>query len=148
MKDFFKQLFEYNQGVNQKLGSILISNSDKTLDRAIKLYSHILNAHKIWNNRIDPGDTPPGVWQIHPITDFLQIDKTNYEHTLMIIEKFDLSYTIHYPQIRGRPFNKTVGEILFNVINHSTYHKGQLATEFRQIGIEPLLTDYIFYEKA
>ncbi|QLH28398.1 MAG: hypothetical protein HWD63_02710 [Candidatus Parvibacillus calidus] len=37
-------------------------------------------------------------------------------------------------------------DIIFHIINHSTYHRGQIAMEFRQSGLEPLNTDYIFYK--
>jgi uncharacterized damage-inducible protein DinB len=147
MKDFFIDLFDYNHDTNQKIGTVLQANADKASERAIKLYSHIINAHKIWINRIDAKDLPPGVWQIHTVGDCLQIDKSNYEHALTIIDKFDPGQMIDHPNIRGRRFSKTVSDILFNIINHSTYHRGQLATEFRHTGLEPLQSDYIFYEK-
>ncbi|NII28382.1 damage-inducible protein DinB [Pseudoflavitalea sp. X16] len=147
MKAFFKELFEYNHHINQKLGSALNANVEKTSENAIKLYSHILNAHQIWNNRIDPRHPAFGVWEIHAIQDCQDIDKKNYEHILLIIERFDLNSMIHHPKIKGKNASKSIGEILFHVINHSTYHRGQLATEFRQNGLEPLATDYILYEK-
>ena len=54
MKSFFKELLEYNHHFNQKLGDIFNEHPNKTSEKAIQLYSHILNAHQIWNNRIAP----------------------------------------------------------------------------------------------
>lgn len=147
MKTFFKELFEYNYHYNQKLGDIFNVNTNQTSEKALKLYNHILNAHQIWNNRIDPRDPVFGIWDIHAITGLRDIDKVNYEHTLLIIDKFDLDKTINHPKIKGKPFSKKIREILFHVVNHSTYHRGQIATEFKQSGLEPLVTDYIFYER-
>lgn len=147
MKPFFTELFDYNHHVNQQLVAIMASNSNIVSDKAVRLFSHIMNAQQIWNNRIKPKSTLYGVWTAHAVEDFQQLDQVNFEHTALIINTVDLSFTLPSLQVRGRNFNKTVAEILFHIINHSTYHRGQIASEFRQIGIEPLATDYFLYEK-
>lgn len=146
MKTFFQELFEYNYYTNQKLGDVFNASTDKMSEKAIKLYSHILNAHQIWNNRIETRYPAFGVWDLHTIQDFRDIDKANYEHTLFIIDKLDLNNTINYA-IKGKASSKSIRGILFHVINHSTYHRGQIATEFRQNGLDPLVTEYILFEK-
>lgn len=147
MKPFFKALFEYGHQTNQKLGGIFNDNPDKTTEKAVKLYSHILNAHRVWNNRIGSRQPIFGVWEIHPIQDCGNIDEMNYTHSLFILDNFDLNEVVNYTNTKGHTFNKSVRDILFHVINHSTYHRGQIATEFRQNGLEPLVTDYIFYAR-
>jgi uncharacterized damage-inducible protein DinB len=37
----------------------------------------------------------------------------------------------------------TLGETILQVILHSTYHRGQIATRLRELGGEPPLTDFI-----
>lgn len=143
MKIFFKDLFEYGHHFNQKLGDVFIANSGKTSEKSVKLYNHILDAHQIWNNRIEPKQRAFGVWEIHPIQNCKNIDKINYEHSLFILDKFDLNDTINYKVTK---YN-SIRDILFHVINHSTYHRAQIATEFRQGGLEPIVTDYIFYRR-
>ncbi len=147
MEELFKELFDYSFFINQKLWDNFTDNTDKTSDKSIQLYSHILNAHRVWNNRIEPKQTPFGVWEIHLIQDCKDIDKVNYEHSLSILDKFDLNDTISYTTTTGQSFSNTIWDILFQVINHSSYHRGQIATEFRQSGLDPLLTDYIFYKR-
>jgi uncharacterized damage-inducible protein DinB len=147
MKALFKDLFNYNHRVNQQLGNILRSNPDISSEKGIKLYSHILNAHQIWNNRINPRETLFGVWEIHSVNDCLEIDRVNYKNVSEIIDTFDLA-TIIQLQLKGKTFSKSIADVLFHVINHSTYHRGQLATEFRQIGLDPLVTDYFLYSST
>jgi uncharacterized damage-inducible protein DinB len=147
MKPFFKELFEYSHHFNQKLWTIFSDNPEKTSGKAVKLYSHILNAHQIWNNRIEPKQTVFGVWDIHPIGDCKNIDKSNYENSLLILDKADLNEIIRYTTSKGQAFSNSIRDILFHTINHSTYHRGQIATEFRQSGLEPLATDYILYKR-
>jgi uncharacterized damage-inducible protein DinB len=42
-----------------------------------------------------------------------------------------------------KPGETTLGETLYQVAMHSTYHRGQAATRLRELGVDPPLTDYI-----
>jgi uncharacterized damage-inducible protein DinB len=147
MKQFFKELFVYGHHFNQRLWDVFNDSPNRGSEKAFKLYNHILNAHQIWNNRIEPKQISFGVWEIHSVSDLKGIDKSNYEQTLRIVEKFDLNDNISYTNTKGQTFNNSIRDILFHAINHSTYHRGQIATELRQNGMEPLNTDYIFYKR-
>ena len=148
MKQFFKELFEYAHHFNQKLCDVFNDNPHKGFEKALKLYNHILNAQQIWNNRIQPKQPSFGVWEIHLVPNLKGIDKANYEQTLLILDKFDLNDNVSYTNTKGQTFNNSIHDILFHAINHSTYHRGQIATELRQNGLEPLNTDYIFYKRS
>ncbi|MFT4061253.1 MAG: DinB family protein [Edaphocola sp.] len=147
MKQFFTELFEYGHYFNQKLFEAINHNPGKTSEKAVKLFNHILNAHQVWNNRIDPKQPPFGIWELHAASDLKTIDQANYQQTLQILDKSDLSEIINYANSKGQTFSNNIRDILFHVVNHSTYHRGQMATEFRQHGLEPLITDYIFYKR-
>jgi uncharacterized damage-inducible protein DinB len=148
MKPFFKELFEYNNHFNQKLADVFSESPDKTSEKAIKLFNHLLNAHQIWNNRIQPKQTPFGVWELNAVQDLKNIDASNYEQTLFILDNFDLNTPIKYTNSKGDTFSNSIQDIYFHVINHSTHHRGQIASEFRQYGLNPLVTDYIFYKRT
>src|SRR4030095_2629114 len=147
MKDFFIELFEYSHESNQKLANVFTSNASKPSERATKLYNHVLNVHQVWNGRIESNQKPFGGWDIHSPQDYVTIDKMNYENSLLILNKYDLNATIRYLNTKGEPFNNSVRDILFHIINHSTYHRGQIATDFRLNGLEPVATDYIFFKR-
>lgn len=51
----------------------------------------------------------------------------------------------HYRTLEGRPYSHPVGVLALHVVNHATYHRGQIATMLRQIGHKPLGTDLIDY---
>jgi uncharacterized damage-inducible protein DinB len=148
MKPFFRELFEYSHHFNIKLAKAILENRDKVSERSVKLFSHVLNAHRIWNNRIDPGKVNMfGVWAIHTPDVFEGIEQENYDHTLSILDRFDLGPVIEYKTTRGDLFRNSIRDILFHVVNHSTHHRAQIASDFRQSGIEPLVTDYVFYKR-
>ncbi|MCU0392519.1 MAG: damage-inducible protein DinB [Thermoflexibacter sp.] len=147
MVDFFKELFEYGHHFNQKLADVIAQREQEIPEKAKLLFSHILNAHHVWNNRILFAENPYGVWDLQATQDLASIDEKNYRHSLLILENVDLANEINYLNSKGLAFKNTVRDILFHLVNHSTHHRGQISTLFRQNGIEPLVMDYIFYKR-
>ena len=147
MKLFFKELFEYNHHFNQKLSEVFVEKHDTISERSVKLFSHILNAHHIWNSRIIGKQNAFNVWDIHPAEQFREIDHKNFNETVLALNQVDLNNIILYKTTKGQAFENKTSDILFHIINHSTYHRGQIAADFRQTGTEPLSTDYIFYKR-
>ncbi len=145
MKDFFKELFNYGHHFNQQLIGILIENKDKAPERSILLINHMINAHQVWNSRI-LGEPSFGVWEMHPNAELLQLEKDNHSKTMAIIDSVDLSKIVDYKNSAGNPFSNSVRDLLFHVVNHSTYHRGQIASDCRQHEATVISTDYIFYK--
>jgi uncharacterized damage-inducible protein DinB len=57
-----------------------------------------------------------------------------------------LRQTYSYRNMKGDPFEDTYEVTMFHVVNHSTYHRGQLTTMLRQAGVAALAaTDLIHY---
>ena len=146
MTGFFPDLFEYSNYSNEKLIIHLNANSDKISEKSLQLMNHIINAHQIWNSRII-GVTPFKVWEIRPLNELTEIESLNYKTTLKILDEMDTSKIVAYTNSNGVSFQNTVGDILFHIINHSTYHRAQIATECRNGGFTPLVTDYIFFRR-
>ena len=147
MKAFFKELFEYNHQNNINLIERSQAFESKVSAKSHKLFSHFFNAHEIWNARILSQKSEFDVWQMHRIDDWKTINQSKYEASLSIIEGFNLNTMVSYTNTSGNAFENAVRDILFHIINHSTYHRGQIATDFRANGIEPIVSDYIFYKR-
>ena len=146
MKAEFKDLFEYSHQVNQKLMALLTENRSGLSERTVQLINHLLNAHQIWNARIAQ-ETAFGVWQINSWDDLNVIDRHNYIKSLQIVEELDMEALVTYKNSSGAKFSDRIKDILFHIINHSTYHRAQIAMLLREGGIEPMNTDYIFYKR-
>ena len=147
MKTFFNDLFEYNHHMNQKVIQSFSHHSDKASEKSVKFINHLLNAHQIWNNRIDPKEEVSSIWQIHSLGKLKEMDTYNFERSLEILEKINLDAELEYTNTKGATFNNKVKEVLFHVINHSTYHRAQIASDFKESGITPEVTDYIVYKR-
>lgn len=147
MKDFFNELFEYNHHYNQKLAEVLFNHEEKLTAKSTNLFSHLISAHQIWNSRILAHQKPFEVWQIHSVSEYKRIDKANFENSLSILCTYGLTTVLSYKTSKGVPFESTVQNVLFHIINHSTYHRAQIVTELKSVGIEPLSTDWILYKR-
>ena len=146
MKEFFKDIFEYHNHFNQKLIEQLMENESEITERTIPLLSHSINAQQIWNARIS-NDEKFGVHENHSLEKCLRIDNENYIQTMNIIDKRELNEIITYANSKGTEFNNSIQQILFHISNHFSHHKGQIISDLRQSGINPIVTDYIFYKR-
>ncbi|GIX42727.1 MAG: hypothetical protein KatS3mg129_2460 [Leptospiraceae bacterium] len=147
LKNLFLDLFQYNDHFNKALLKEFVEHSNKVSERSIQIFNHIINAHQIWNNRIDPQDIPFNVWEIHTWDECNHINENNYRHTISILENNNLENFINYKNSKGEKYTNSIMEILFHIINHSTYHRGQIAMEFKKCNLNPVVTDYIFYKR-
>ncbi len=147
MKVLFNQLFDYNFYCNKKLIE-QCTTMEKVPEKCIKLFSHVLNAHHIWNNRIAGKPSEYGVWQEHAVESWGDIHYENQRTTFELITNADdFGRRIDYENSEGRVFANELKDILFHIINHSTHHRGQILMDYRSNGIEPEPLDYIFYKR-
>lgn len=146
MKEQFIDLLEYNSYFNQLLIEIYLDNKDSFNEKMISLLNHILNAQQVWNSRIIIEDSF-GVWQINPDEKLLENNQSNFENSFKILSERNLDEIIVYRNSKGDEFQNSIREIFFHFINHSTYHRGQIAMLMKQAGLEPINTDYVFYKR-
>jgi uncharacterized damage-inducible protein DinB len=142
----FEEIVDYTQLADHKMIKVFNSTNIK-MPNAERLFSHILNAQHVWIKRI-LGEVPLfGVWDLHPKDQFKIISDENFVQLKEIIKNISLDKKITYSNSKGDSFQNQVNEILFQLLNHSTYHRGQIATLFKKEGFEPPVTDYIFFKR-
>ena len=142
MKTFFGELFEYNRHMNNELIKAMVEQQDMITDKSLELMNHILNAQQRWNCRVKKDPNMFGTWDLHAVDELVSINEANTQVSLDIIKDFELDTVISYIDPQGNPYKNSVRDILFHIINHATYHRGQIAMDFRQAGLKPLETDY------
>ena len=60
----------------------------------------------------------------------------------------DLERTVEYRRFSGEAHADTLADLVRHVVNHSTYHRGQAATQLHHLGVKPPGTDFILYVRA
>lgn len=59
-----------------------------------------------------------------------------------------MSEPLTYVNFKGETWTYPLGDTLVHMANHSTYHRGQVATLLRQLGKAPASTDYLLFLDA
>jgi uncharacterized damage-inducible protein DinB len=147
MKVFFNHLYDYNYYCNKQIID-LCTTTKEVPEKALSLFSHILNAHAIWNARILDKPHDVSVWQMHDVTAWEDLHYQNQRTTFGILtnnENFDTQ--IDYQNSNGKAYSNSLQDILFHIINHSTHHRAQINAELKANKIDPLVSDYIFYKR-
>ncbi|KPH14491.1 DinB family protein [Chryseobacterium sp. ERMR1:04] len=146
MKEKLIDLFEYTYHFNQEMIKVISENLEKVDEKMISLINHTLNAQQIWNSRV-LREASFEVWQMNPFENLQEINHQNFKKSIQIVESSDVDQRIEYQNSKGTKFENSIFEMLFQAINHSTYHRGQINSLLKQNGIAPILTDYIFYKR-
>ncbi|RIV46277.1 DinB family protein [Flagellimonas pelagia] len=147
MKGFLHQLFDYNFYCNKKIIQ-QCSALESVPENCERLFSHILNAHHIWNHRLLGIPNTYGVWEMHAIDKWEDIHYENQRASFEIISNTDnFEKRVGYENSEGRSFANETKDILFHIINHSTHHRGQIMMELRKAGVVPEPLDYVHYKR-
>nr|WP_199158447.1 DinB family protein [Pedobacter sp. ASV2] len=141
-----EEIVNYTEAADQRIISVFNSTIIAMPD-AEKLFSHVLNAQHIWGKRII-GDKPIyDLWQIQSKDSFEKMSIDNFIQIREILKNIPLNQVINYSNSKGDQYQNKVEEILFHLLNHSTYHRAQIATLFKKAGLKPPVTDYIMLKR-
>ncbi len=111
---------------------------------------HIMSAEWIWLERWT-GTSPKAM--LSPV-DFPTISmlRTRWEEIerqqvkfVSAVTKEALQTIIAYVNTKGETWRYPLWQMLVHVVNHSTYHRGQITTMLRQLDAEPVATDFLVY---
>jgi uncharacterized damage-inducible protein DinB len=126
----------------KKLGSSFSSVQD-TL-------AHMYGAEWVWLERFE-GRTPTG---FPDATEFDDIGKLKASWTALEgrllnfvrgLKQEDLDRVMQYKTMKFGVYSNPLWQSMQHVVNHGTYHRGQVTTMLRQLGAEPILTDLMHY---
>ncbi len=56
-----------------------------------------------------------------------------------------LEHVVSYTNVQGAMWRYPLGQMLQHVVNHSTYHRGQVTTMLRQLGAAPVALDLLMF---
>lgn len=152
-------LYRFNAWANHKLLDAAATLSSEELMRDLRSSSpsvhgtllHIMWSEWVWLERWNGrsprrNDLPPDeLADARAIaTRWLPIveDQRRFIGTL---RDDDLSSRIRYVNFAGETREYTLERTLQHVVNHSTYHRGQIVTMLRQLGRKPPSTDLLLY---
>ena len=149
IKDHFVHLFKYNDWATREVARC-ISEAMNNQQRVYDLLSHIVNSQTIWLNRILQRNMVIDPWENLVVDKCVELSVQITSEWINFLEGLndeDLERRIKYKNNKGEEWENTIGDIVTHIINHSTYHRAQIAQLMRQSGDQPPKTDYIAYKR-
>lgn len=153
-----QSLYDYNPWANaQVLYAVSRLNTEQfTRDfensfRSVReTLVHILSAEWIWLERWK-GTSPKSMLAAQELTNVEAIKtrwgKVESERVEFIrsLNPERLQTVISYLNTRVQIFAYPLWQMMVHVVNHSTYHRGQITTLVRQVGARPVATDLLLF---
>lgn len=157
MLNEIREQYQYNRWANDRIASACAGLSSDDLHRDMRssfptvlgTLTHIAQAEWIWLERWN-GHSPgaPPAWSVADVP-ALQRHWTEVADAqrafLSGLTSGDLQRSISYSNLKGEPFEGPLWQLLRHVVNHSTYHRGQVVTMLRQLGAAAPSTDLVLY---
>jgi Uncharacterized protein conserved in bacteria len=149
------QLYDYHIWANERMmnhlkslpGEILLKEVDLGFKSIAEVIGHIVSVDEVWFSRIkeEPSASLAN-------KQFSNIEEAgNYMNNLQsqireyLLSVHDMEKSVTYRNTAGQEFRNSIAEIVQHVVNHGTYHRGNISTILRHLGYSGIQTDYIAY---
>ena len=154
-----RELYGYNRWANARSleAAAAVSTEDFTREVGGSFASlrgtlaHMYGAEWIWLQRwkgISPRQLPfslefPDVASIRSRWQAVENERQVF---LDALDPARLAEVLSHVNLQGQTFAYPLRRMLQHVVNHGTYHRGQITTLLRQLGAAPLATDLLLYD--
>ena len=149
MKQFFLKWYSYNAWANRTIITCLERQSVND-EKILAILGHLVSANFIWLNRIK--GLPKSefkLWGDYSLSQLKQmVEDADAQWMDFINSTDDFNRLLKYNNYVGDYFESNVEQIMIHLVNHGSYHRGQVAMLLRQKGFEPVNTDYITYDRV
>jgi uncharacterized damage-inducible protein DinB len=149
MKRYFLKLYQYNAWSNQRVITAITRQSVGD-EKILAVLGHIVAAQFLWLHRIK--SLPPAevkLWGNYTLAQLTEMAESISAQWISFIEGTDdFDRELVYRNYTNDSYINNVEQIMIHLVNHSSYHRGQIAMLLRQKGFEPVNTDYITYDRV
>ena len=161
MKELLRQFAAYNGWANQKLCEVVLALPAEQQIRELpssfisiqKTLLHMWDAESIWWQRlklqehiIAPSSNFAGTTQ--DVVSGLQLQDRQWEEWLNNATEMGLNHVFSYFNSKREHFKQPTYQMFLHVMNHNTYHRGQLVNMLRQLGVQKIpQTDFVVWSR-
>jgi uncharacterized damage-inducible protein DinB len=153
-----RELFAYGEWANGRMFAAAEGLAPEQLGAQVtssfpsvrETLGHIVLAEWVWLRRWrgESPAAPPGWAAGSSLTELrsrLRAVEDERGRYLAGLSDADLERIVEYRTMAGEAHADTLALLIRHVVNHSTYHRGQAATQLRQLGQAPPGTDLVKY---
>lgn len=156
--DEIKALFDYDRWATGKILDVLegipedvyLKNPGSSHGGIHGTLLHLIGACDVWLRRWH-GETPTRQWKEEDFASYsvLREQWDSYQAKLADFLK-DLSderlnAPHSYKDMKGNPYSTVLWKQMQHLVNHGSYHRGQIVTLLRILGMKAPTTDLIYY---
>jgi len=111
---------------------------------------HIFGAEWIWLERFQ-GRSPASLPDTTQFKDAASLRERWNEHEARLLgfvrglTQSDMDRVMEYKTLKFGVYRNPLWESMQHLVNHGTYHRGQVTTLLRQLGAQPILTDLMHF---
>ncbi|HEY8397659.1 MAG TPA: DinB family protein [Flavihumibacter sp.] len=161
MKAILLDYASYHIWANETLFSRLQSLTDAQWEQELpssfpsifKTVAHMWSAENIWWQRVQ-GTTPlerpdaQGISGTQLVEMSLKLSR-DWKSWLENFPEDQLATVFPYKNMKGEPYESSYIHLIMHLFNHATYHRGQLVTMLRHLGINDIpATDFIVWSRT
>ena len=139
------RLFEYDRWANQEVVRALRA-AESVAPQALTTLGHVVGAERLWLARVQHDAGRVVVWpelSLDGCASAIDATALGWRDFLGKLTPAALELPVAYTNSQGERWSNRVDDILTHVVLHSAYHRGQIASELRRSGAEPVYTDFI-----
>jgi uncharacterized damage-inducible protein DinB len=114
--------------------------------------THIMGAEWLWLERfkgvspsrlLDESEFPDVV----ALRDRWKVIEDHRAAWFVSLREADAQATIAYRNLEGKQWSAPLWQLVQHVVNHSSYHRGQVTNFLRQLGARPVGTDMVAWDR-
>jgi uncharacterized damage-inducible protein DinB len=145
-KDCYLKQISYEFWANKLVINAIIKTTFP-LESTYQIISHNLNASAIWLKRIKNEEVTVKLWDTHSIEELSLLNATlltNWTDYLSTLTEDDYDKKVSFTFMEKKA-SISVEDLIVHLVNHSSYHRGQLIQQLKGKSLTlPLLTYIAF----
>jgi len=150
MKHYILKLYQYNAWANRRVIGCL-ERQAVTDEKILSIFAHCVAANFIWYNRFM--GLPKSDYKLwdgnYSVADLKNMVEEAAQLWLEFIESnHSFDCVLKYHNYVGDYYENNMQDIMIHLVNHGSYHRGQVAVLLRERGYEPINTDLITYDRV
>src|SRR5262249_15664504 len=151
-------LYDYNAWANRRslaaAETLTLEQFTKPLGSSFSsvrdTLAHIYGAEWVWLERFQ-GRSPSALPDVTQFQDLVSLRGRWFEHEVRLlafvrgVTQSDLDCEMEYKTLKFGVYRNPLWQSMQHLINHGTYHRGQVTIMLRQLGAQPILTDLMHF---
>jgi len=156
--EVLRELYDYNFWARDQQLAICATLADEQLARPLgssfgslcDTLQHLLGAEWVWVERFRGRDVRAVPWlkeveSLDAIHERWQSVEADLRGFLAGLSPEALAAPLTYQNFKGETWTYPLWQALLHLVNHGTYHRGQVTMALRQLGATPPAIDFLVY---